>query len=130
MSNDLATKSRWRIKCSQGNKRLRRVKDAKVSDGRKSEAQNALGENAPIGTVDSPGPRNITFSVYQEVGDPEIDYDALCTSKEWFTLEQELVGGKEWQFIPCKVVKCDDDSDADGKNMLSVEIIALDKKPL
>jgi hypothetical protein len=130
MANDLGTRARWRIKCSQGNKRLRRVKDAKVNHGAGLEAPNALGEDAPIGFVDKPGPRTITFSVYEEVGDPEIDWDLLFATKEKFVMEQEIVGGLEWQFLPCRVAKVDKDEDADGKNMKSVEVLALDMKPL
>lgn len=130
MANDLGTRTRLRIKCSQGNKRLRRVKDVKVAHGAGLDAQNALGEDAPIGWVDKPGPRTLTLSVYDEVGNPEIDYDLLWATKEQFVVEAEVVGGQEWQFIPCRVAKVDRDADADGKVMKTVEIVALDMKPL
>lgn len=130
MSANLGTVARWRINCSQGNFRLRRVKDWKISDGTSREAQNASGETTPIGTFFKPGPQTITFSVYFEQANPEVDYDALKKSGEWFTLEMEIVGGKSFQFVDVQVSKKDSDGDENGKNMFSVELLAMDVQPL
>lgn len=130
MSADLGTVARWRINCSQGNFRLRRVKDWKINDGTSLEAQNASGEPVPIGVFFKPGPQTITFNVFFEQKNPEIDYDDLKKSGEWFLLEMEIVGGKSFQFVDCRVSKKDSDGDENGKNMFSVEILAMDVQPL
>jgi hypothetical protein len=127
----LATQVRLTISsASQGNKRLRAVKSSKVTDGAKTQAVTALGEDDPIGFTDSPGPKTIALSVYQEQGTPEVDYDTLKTTKEVFTLTRAIVNGKRFQFTGCRVSSVEPDDDNEGSHMLSVEIVALRMRPL
>lgn len=127
----LATQVRLTISsASQGNKRLRACKSSKVSDGAKTTAVTALGEDDPIGYADAPGAKTIALSVYQEQGTPEVDYDTLKITKEVFTLTRAIVGGKRYQFTGCRVSSVEPDDDNEGSHMLSVEIVALRMRPL
>lgn len=131
MAGPIGTQSRWTLNStSQGNIRLRRVEDYKISDGASTEAVNAVGEDDPVGFRDKPGAQTITFTVYQEQGKPEVDYHALKRNKEQFTLTQEIVNGGQFQYRPCRVSKIDPSGDNEGKHMFDVEIVALSKKPL
>jgi len=131
MANAPGTQARISIRStSQGSKRLRRVESSKVSDGSSTDTVNAIGEDDPIGFVRKPGNRTISLSVYEEQGKPEVDWRFLRTSQEGFSLTREIVGGNRTQYPECRVSKVDPSSDADGKHMLDVEIIALGEKPL
>src|SRR5262250_2900911 len=122
MANAVATQARITISStSQGNVRLRRCKSSKVSDGAKTEAVTAMGEDDPVGFIDKPGPKTISLSIYQEQGKPEVDYDFLKSSKEVFAMVREIVGGKRYQYTSCRVSTVEPDDDDEGKHMLSVE---------
>lgn len=131
MANSPATQARISIRStSQGAKRLKRVSDSKVTDGSSTDTVNAVGEDEPIGFTRKPGNRAISLTVYEEQGQPEVDWRALRTSQEEFSITREIVGGNRTQYPVCRVSKVDPSSDADGKHMLDVEIIALGEKPL
>lgn len=127
-----ASQSRWTIaSTTQGNKRLRRVKTSKVSSDGKREAQTAQGEDDPIGTTKSPGAKHINFTVITEKGKPEVDYQFLYDSDEFFTLEREIVGGKKYQYVDCQVeTEPEPDDDDQGGHTFSVTIIAMRVLPL
>lgn len=126
MSGAIGTQARWSINsASQGNVRLRRVKTYKIADGRSKEAVNAVGEDDPVGTTKKPGPRTITFDVYEEQGTTECDWRALAESGEFFSLTKQLINGQRWQYSNCQVSKVDNDGDAEGSHMLNVDILAL-----
>ena len=59
-----------------------------------------------------------------------MDWRALRTSQEEFAITREIVGGNRTQYPVCRVSKVDPNSDADGKHMLDVEVVALGEKPL
>ncbi len=130
MAGPIGTQARWTVTSSQGTVRLRRMFDYKVSHGGSVEAQNAVGEDDPVGWVDKPGPRDITFEVYQEQGKPEVDYDKLLETKEVIQLTQEIVGGLSFQYPAARVSKKDEAGDKDGKHTFTVEISALTRKRL
>jgi hypothetical protein len=117
------------LNSSAGNVRLRRVKSCDVSDGRSTEAVNAVGSDAPIGFRDKPGAMSLTLEVYDEPA-PEVDYFALKLAREEFDFVIQDDGGKRQQFIPCRVSKIDRSKNDEGEHMLSVEIIALEVKEL
>jgi len=131
MANAVATQARVTVSsASQGNVRLRRCKSSKVSDGAKTQAVTAMGEDDPVGFIDSPGAQTISLEVYQEQGRPEIDYYRLKATREFFSMTREIVGGLRYQYPACRVSTVEPDDDDEGKHMLSVEIIALSQKPL
>jgi hypothetical protein len=127
----VATQTRITISSvTQGNIRLRRCKSSKVSDGAKTTAVMAMGEDDPIAFTDAPGAKTIALEVYEEQGKPEIDYRKLKAGKEVFSITREIVGGNRYQYPQCRVSTVEPDDDDEGKHMLSVEIIALSEKPL
>lgn len=131
MANALATQARVSIaSASQGNKRLRRVKSSKVGRSSSTEAQTAMGEDDPVGFTRKPGANTITLSVLEEQGKPEVDWEALEDSQEVFAITREIVGGRRTQFPFCVVSKTEPDDDDEGKHMLDVEIVALQRKRL
>lgn len=131
MANSPGTQARWNIRStSQGAKRLRRVSDSKMTDNSSTDTVNAVGEDEPIGFIRKPGNRTISLTVYEEQGTPEVDWRALRTSQEEFSLTREVVGGNRTQYPVCRVSKIDPSSDAEGKHMIDVEIVALGEKPL
>lgn len=114
---------------SGGNVRLTKVKSCEVSDGRSTEAVNAIGSDAPIGFRDKPGAQTLTLEVYDET-DPEVDYYKLKRDREEFDFVIQDDNGKRQQFLPCRVSKIDRSKSDEGEHMLSVEIIALQPKDL
>lgn len=131
MAGAIGTQARWSLdSISQGNVRLRRVKSSKTSDGSSTEAVNAVGEDDPVGFKDKPGAKTITFEVYEQQGRPEADWQKLKDTKEVFSLTKQIVGGGRVQYPVCRVAKIDKDNDDEGSHMLSVEVIALQEKPL
>ncbi len=131
MSGMVATQARWSINStSQGNVRLRRVKDHSIKSERKKEAINAMGEDDPVGHTVKPGARTITFNVIEEQGNPEVDWEFLEESGEYFSLTKQLVNGKRVQYPECVVSSVEGTGDDEGKHMKSVEIIALRVKRL
>jgi hypothetical protein len=127
-----ASQSRWEISSpTQGNKRLRRVQSSQVSSDAKREAVTAQGEDDPIGTVFSPGAKNISLTVYTEQGTPEVDWDALFRSGEYFRLTRRIVGGKSFQYVDCQVsTDPNPDDDNQGKHTFSVSVLAMRVLPL
>lgn len=127
-----ASQSSWEISSiSQGNKKLRRVVSSSVSSDAKREAVTAMGEDDPIGTVFSPGAKNISLEVYTEQGTPEVDYQKLFESGENFLLTRRIKGGKSFQYVDCVVSTDPNPSDDNqGKHTFSVEIIARKILPL
>lgn len=132
MAGQLGTQSVWTIdSLSQGNVRLRRVKTSKMVDGSSTEAMNAVGENDPVGYKDKPGPKTITLDVYTEQAlEPEVDWQFLKDTKEFFSMTKQIVNGQRFQYPVCRVSKVDKDDDDEGSHMMSVEIVALSEKPL
>ncbi len=130
MSNDVASQIVWTINSdSQGNKRIRRMKDWDVSNDASTEAQNEVGSTEPTAFVDKPGAKTITFNIRETKGTrPEIDWDALESSKEVFSLTRQVTGGRRTQWPECKVSKVSSSGDDESTNMYSVEIIALSQK--
>lgn len=131
MAGALGTQSRWTLdSASQGNVRLRRVKSSKTSDGASVEAKNAVGEDFPVGFIDKPGAKTITFEVFAQRGKAEADFRALRDNKEEFGLYKKIVGGPGYHYPICRVSKIDDDDDDEGGHMFSVEIVALREEKL
>jgi hypothetical protein len=112
--------------------RLRRCKTSKVSGGPTTEAETAIDDDddEAVGFIDKPGAWNIDLDILQEQGKPEIDYVALMLSKELITVTREVVGGLRYQFLRARVASADEDGADDGKNTMSVKIIALKRKRL
>jgi len=132
MSAALATQARVTIDSkTQGNVQLRFNKSSKVSDGASAEAKNAMGSDAPVGFIFKPGAKTITLEVFQQQGvKPECDFKKMKANRELFSLVRVIVGGQATQYTPCVVSKIDEDDDEEGNHMLSVEIIALEDRPL
>ena len=132
MAGPIGTQARITVDSPlDGSVRLKRCKDSKIADGASVEGANAVGEDDPVGFVDKPGVKTITLSVYEEQGvKPEVDYHALKDGKIVFSMTRAIVGGRSEQYPTCRVSKIDKDDDAEGSHMISVEIIALTRKPL
>lgn len=131
MAGALGTQATWTIdSISQGNVRLRRVKSSKTNDGSSTTAENAVGEDDPVGFKDKPGPKTITLEVYEEQGTAECNWQLLKDTKEVFSLTKQIVGGRRVQYPVCRVSKIDPDNDNEGSHMLAVEIVALKEKTL
>lgn len=131
MAGQLATQAVWTLdSTSQGNVRLRRVKSSKTADASSTEMKNAIGEDFPVGFIDKPGGKTTTFEIFVEQGNPEVDWQFLKDSKEYFSMTKQVVGGKRYQYPICRVAKVDKDDDDEGSHMMSVEVMALEEKPL
>lgn len=130
MANDVASQAVWSINsASQGNKRIRRMKDWDVGNDASVEAQNEVGSREPTAFVEKPGPRTITFNIRETKGSrPEIDWDALESSREVFSLTRQFVGGRRTQWPECMVSKVSSSGDDESSNMYSVEILALSQR--
>lgn len=128
---NLATQARVSIaSVTQGNKRLRRCKDSKVSRGGSTETQTAMGEDFPVGFIRKPGGDTISLSILQEQGKPEVDWEALEDSQEIFSLTREIVGGLRTQYPFCVVSKVEPEDDDSGKHMFNVDVVTLQRKRL
>lgn len=131
MAGALGTQATWTLdSISQGNVRLRRIKESKTSDGSSTTAENAVGEDDPVGFKDKPGPKTITLEVYEEQGAAECNWQLLKDTKEVFSLTKQIVGGRRVQYPVCRVSKIDPSNDSDGGQMFSVEVVALKEKTL
>lgn len=129
--NNVVSKARWSItSASQGAKRLRRVKSGKVGNNASREEVNGMGEDAPNGTRRKVGGRPITLEIFEEEGVPEVDWDALEDSGEFFSLTRSLVNGKRFQYPECQVSKVETDDDNEGSHMKTIEVIAFRQKKL
>jgi hypothetical protein len=126
---DTATKTVWTINsASQGNKRIRRMKDWDVADGGSKESHGEVGSEEHVGTITKPGGRTITFNMRETKGaTPEIDWQKLLDLGEWFSLTKQVGGGRRTQFPRCQVSKIDDNGDDQGVNEYSVEIVVVGK---
>jgi hypothetical protein len=123
---DIASQSRWSINSpTQGAKKLTRLKSYDVGDEASVEAANAVGSDDPVGFIDKPGAKTISFTYYSEKPKPEVDWRRLQASKEQFNLTQEIVGGERLQYTPCRVSSVSREGDDEGSHMITVEIIAL-----
>lgn len=127
---DISSQHVWSINCSQGSKQLRRMKTYDVSDESSVETRNAVGSDFPIGFVDKPGGKTITFEYYSERPKPEIDWRKLRDARETFSLTRQIVGGQRVQYPECRVSKVGPSGDDEGEHMISVEIVALGEKNL
>lgn len=130
MAGQIATQARWTIQCSQGNVRLRRVQKGSIKNNAKREEVTAMGEDDPVGTTRKPGAKMITFEVIEEQGKPEVDWELLEETGEWFSLTRAIANGKRYQYPECQVSSCEPDGDDQGKHTKSIEIIALRMKRL
>jgi hypothetical protein len=129
--SDIASQHVWSINSvTQGAKQLRRMKTYDVSDESTVETRNAVGSDEPIGFVDKPGGKTITFETYQEKPKPEVDWRKLKDAREIFSLTRQVVGGERVQYPVCRVSKIGPSGDDEGEHMISVEIVALGEKRL
>jgi hypothetical protein len=129
--SEIATQSVWSINSlTQGSKQLRRMRNYDVSDDSSVETRNAVGSDGPIGFVDKPGGRGITFEYFNERPRPEVDWRKLKDLREVFSLTQQVVGGERIQYPQCRVSKVSPSGDDEGEHMISVEIVALAEKRL
>lgn len=127
----IGSQARWVLNSvSQGNIRLKRVKDYKIGDDATTEAVTAVGEDDPVGFRDKPGAKTITFTCYAEQGPGEVDWRALKVGRETFSLTKEIVNGLRVQYPQCRVSKVEPSGDDEGTHMFDVEIIALREKAL
>lgn len=126
---DTATKAIWTINsASQGNKRIRRMKDYDFGDGASRETHGEVGEDDHVGTIKKPGGKTVTFNMRETKGaKPEIDWQALNESDEWFSLTKQIGGGRRTQYARCQVSKIDDSGSEEGVIEYSVEIVIVGK---
>ena len=131
MAGPIGTQARVTVDSTvQGSVRLRRCKTSKVSDGASAEAVNALGEDDPVGFRFKPGAKTITLEIYAEQGKPEFDWFLALRSRDVIAITREIVNGMEEQFPVAVVSKIDTDDDDEGSHMMTVELLALSRKPL
>jgi hypothetical protein len=126
---DTATKATWTINsASQGNKRIRRMKDWDYADGKSRESHGEVGDDEHVGTIKKPGGKTLTFNFREtKTAKPEIDWEALSDSDEFFSLTKQVGGGRRTQYPKCQVSKIDDSGDEEGVIEYSVEIIVIGK---
>lgn len=129
-----ATQRTWQINASSragGNKRLRKVESSEIASERSKTATNEMGSTVPTGVTVSPGPVTISLTIrHAKSVKPEVDWWYLEYSDEWFTLTSQIVGGRREQFGPCQVSSISESSDSEGEHTYTVEILALERKPL
>src|SRR5688572_17049465 len=103
MPNDIASVAVWQINsASQGNKRIRRMKNADRGDEASREAVPEVGSADCVGFVDKPGPKPISFNIRETKGvKPEIDWEYLQETGEVFSLTRQVVGGRRVQYPEC-----------------------------
>jgi len=129
--SEIASQSVWSINSvTQGAKQLRRLRNYDVSDESSVETRNAVGIDGPIGFVDKPGGRAISFEYYSERPKPEVDWRRLKELREIFSLTQQIVGGERIQYPQCRVSTVAPSGDEEGEHMLAVEIVTLGDKRL
>jgi len=126
----LAQQARIKIICSQGKKTLTKCKSSKVTAGGSTSIETSMGVDGGAGHTRKPGGFTIALQILEEQGTPEVDYEELEDSQEVFTVEREIVRGRRWQYLQCVVSKVDPDDDDQGKHMLDIEIVALQRKKL
>lgn len=115
---------------SQGKIRLKGMKSHQVKDGGKVEPTNEVGNPVPAGFKITPGAKTISFEFYLKKGKPVPDWSALVLSRELVTLTKQIEEGVRVQYLPAMVSTYDPQGDNEGENMASVEIVALQEKPL
>jgi hypothetical protein len=128
---DIVSQSGIFIDYSGGNKKLRRVKSIDISDDSDIEVVKAVGVRGGAGVREQEGGGSITFEVYRETGAaPEVDYQLLKDSKEWFAITVRDEDGQAEQFQQCRVAQNGRKGDDSGSHMQSVKIVFLQRVPL
>lgn len=131
MANQVGDRARFYINSSTAqNKLLRRVESVKETDNRDAEHVFNPGENKPAGVIRKPGGGELELTVYEEQGTPEVDWEALQDSGEYFSMTRDVVRGRRTQFLECTVANVAFSSDEQGKHMLTVKIIWSERKRL
>lgn len=132
MADDIVPKIAWFINsASQGNKRIKRMKDFSVSDGASTESVGEVGSSEHVAFMDKPGGLSVTFQIRETKGvKPEIDWHLLKSTREVFSLTKAPDGARRTQLPECRVSKIDDQGDDGGENSYSVEIAVLRRQRL
>lgn len=132
MANDIVPKVPWYINsASQGNKRIKRMKDYSVSDGAATETVGEVGSSEHVAFMDKPGGLTITFNIRETKGvKPEIDWHYLKETKELVALTKAPEGGQRAHYPECRVSKIDDQGDDGGENAYTVELAVLKRQKL
>ena len=101
-----------------------------VKDGAKVEAVNEVGSDVPVGFKISPGAKTLTFDFKVPKGKLVPDWDFMKSGRELVTRTKQGVGGIRTQYLPCMISTVDPTGDTEGEHTFSVEVIALEEKPL
>lgn len=134
MTTDIATGATWQINCSAragGNKRIRRVESAEVSDERNVTAVSEVGPGEMVGFQVEPGSIGVTFNIRETIGaKAEIDWYYLRDSGEEFSLTRQVVRGRRRQLPVCMVANISESDSDKGEIKYTVQIVALDRKSM
>ena len=115
---------------SQGKVRLRGMKSYAVKSDAKVETVNEVGSKIPTGFKRKPGGLAVTFEFYRKKGKQVPDWQKVHNNEEIIALTRQVDGGPREQFPECCVSTVDDNGDDEGENMISIEVVALEKKAL
>jgi len=122
---DFVSQARININYSGGNFQLRRVKSYDVNQQQDLEVLKAVGVEEGAGFRDSTGGYEITFEVYRETLNPEVNWRKLRKTKERFSLTFQDVGGTREQYQGVRVANVARKGDDSGSHMDTVKLLAL-----
>jgi hypothetical protein len=127
---DLASRARWTINSLLAqNKKLSKLKTAKETDDADLEhAFNTASEVA--GEIEKPGAGSLDIEYYEENGTPEVNWQKLKDSREYFTLTRQVIGGRRVQYGNCRVANITAEDDDEGGHMLSIKVTWRTRKEL
>lgn len=118
------------IDYSGGNRQLFAVKSVSETDNRSTETQNTIGmSKRPAGFRQTSGGLALTLEVVVQE-EPEVRWKALADTQEEFSLTLQMKNGERSQYIPCRVSTVTLSGDEEGEYSETVEIVALNRKPL
>lgn len=128
---ELATRARWYLNSSSArNVQLKKLKNYSISDDSDLEHAYNTSDDAPVGIIDKPGGGSVEFDYYQEAGAAEVDWRKLKLAKEFFSMTEQIVGGRRTQYIRCRVATVTNDGDEQGSHMQKIKVLWAERKDL
>lgn len=113
-----------------GSKILTKVQDWSETSDRSKEIVKAVGVKQGAGKRRKSGGGTISMNVYEEKGTPEVDW-RRAEAEDWeFAMSADNEGGTKVQWLGVEVSNVAADKDAEGNNMLKVELIWEKRKPI
>ncbi len=113
---------------TQGKGRLYRVEKFDAKPEGKTTVVTEIGTDEGAGFQDEPGGHAISFDLMEQQGNSWPDWDALVANRELCSLTDQIVGGRRFQYLPCRVSSVSRSGDKAGSHSISVEMVALGRK--